>query len=73
LDNEDAPHTLPVGATWVNDAVISMYHNYPIEERRFYTNTGCRQDGSDFWRMGNVFDDVEKAVHAARSAKFGSV
>jgi hypothetical protein len=53
----------------VTDAVISMYHGYPLSEGRFYANTGC--EGDDFEScLGRLFDDMPKAVSAARSAKF---
>jgi hypothetical protein len=50
------------------DCVISMYHGYPIHERRFYASTGGIEP-QDFSEQG-MFDDVPLAVAAARGARF---
>lgn len=52
----------------VVDCVISMYHDYPRTERRFYSSTGG-VDHHDFAPDG-MFEDVPAAVEAARSARF---
>lgn len=50
------------------DCVISMYHRYPIDEHRFYSNTGgLTRD--DFGRFG-MFVDVGDGVLSARRARF---
>jgi hypothetical protein len=46
-----------------------MYHQYPLTENRFYTSTGLNP-GEELTAIGWIFDDVEKAASAARSAKF---
>ena len=51
------------------DCVISMYHNYPLDEQRFYTSTGGPLSEQDFDNKGN-FADVRLAVEKARSARF---
>jgi len=44
---------------------LTMYHNYPIDEHRFYCNPGDWSPGGDaYW------DDTERAAIAARSARF---
>ncbi|MDQ8209635.1 hypothetical protein QEH52_19100 [Coraliomargarita sp. SDUM461003] len=50
------------------DCVISMYHNYPRDEGRFYTHTGGLTEADFEWN--GLFDDVREAVHSARSARF---
>lgn len=45
---------------WECDYCLTMYHDYPIQEGRFY----CMPSDDD------EFDDTEKASIAARSARF---
>jgi len=49
------------------DCIISMYHNYPIDENRFYTMTGY-EIGSKV--DVDFFPDVYEAVDKVRSARF---
>jgi hypothetical protein len=56
------------GSVFSEEIVISMYHEYPISEERFYSNTGSL-DEYDF-EEGGSFSDVAKAVEAACSARF---
>ncbi|MDP8212781.1 MAG: hypothetical protein P9X22_05765 [Candidatus Zapsychrus exili] len=58
-----------VGEPNGNDCVISMYHNYPINEQRFYSCSGGGLSEYDFGEGGN-FSDVRFAVKKARSARF---
>lgn len=47
------------------DYCLTMYHNYPIDEHRFYCQPGDYSPGGDaFW------DDTAVAANAARSARF---
>lgn len=41
---------------------LTMYHNYPADEGRFYCSPGSDEDGR--------FEDTERAAIAARSARF---
>lgn len=52
----------------ITDCVLSMYHNYPIDEHRFYSNTGGLTK-DDFGRFG-MFVDVADGVLSARQARF---
>lgn len=55
----------------LSDCVISMYHNYPTEESRFYCNTGFDPgDKEPFRGMGCLFDDVGPAVIKAKTYRF---
>ena len=60
---------LIVGAEEGNDYVLSMYHAYPLTERRFYGGTGGTIDPTDFAPLG-MFNDVPRAVTAALSERF---
>lgn len=53
------------------DCALSMYHDYPRNEARFYSCTGIAiGDKSDFDRQGGMFDDVPAAVMKAKSYRF---
>lgn len=58
-----------IGEPGFGDVMISMYHNYPVEERRFFWDTGGVLEESNF-EPGHSFDDVRFAVAKARSARF---
>lgn len=57
-----------VGIEEGNDYVLSMYHGYPVTERRFYGGTG-ETGPVDFAPLG-MFEDVSHAVAAALSERF---
>lgn len=60
-----------------NDYLISMYHGYPISERRFYSCSGVREPEdlrpvqmADSEWIEEFIEEVAEAVIAARSARF---
>lgn len=49
--------------------LLTMYHNYPVDEGRFYCMPGeCLDTVDDFYLNG--FDDIPPAVDAAKQARF---
>jgi hypothetical protein len=57
--------------TTISDCVLSMYHNYPIDEHRFYSGTGGLME--DDFRADGMFGDVPGAVQTARRQRFQGV
>lgn len=49
------------------DCIISMYHNYPIDEGRFFTNAGATMTPEE---VRAFCPDIHHAITAARSARF---
>lgn len=45
--------------------ILSNYHNYPQEERRFYSMPGYEEE-----IFLNCFDDIDNCVEKAKSARF---
>lgn len=55
----------------LSDCVLSMYRNYPINESRFYCNTGFdKGDKEPFRGRCCLFDDVGPAVLKAKAYRF---
>ena len=72
-----AENALPdMNGVHFTDAMVAMYHGYPVNEHRFYSSTGWEhpteidryivpQDQRKLWN-----DEVGFAIEAARSARF---
>jgi hypothetical protein len=60
--------SLDINSYFEDDYLISMYHDYPTSEHRFYANSGYGGE----WYFGEDWpkDTVKDAIIAARSARF---
>lgn len=50
---------------WECEYILSNYHNYPRDERRFYSMPGYDEEVNEEW-----FDDIDTCVEKAKSARF---
>lgn len=54
----------------VTDYMISMFHNYPKTENRFYSSTGYENPYTEIENNPDMYEDIILAVNKSREIRF---